>query len=85
MSSKLFVGGLPWSVTSGQLRDVFLEHGEVLDAKVVTDRHTGRSRGFGFVLFTNEAQAHKALAVDGTMIEGRRLRVEIARDRRDRS
>lgn len=85
MSSKIFVGGLPWSVTSNQLKDVFLEHGEVIEAKVVTDRHSGRSRGFGFVLFNDENQARQALCMDGTMLEGRHLRVEMAHphDRRN--
>jgi RNA recognition motif-containing protein len=95
MGTKLFVGGLPWSITDEQLRSAFLEHGEVVEAKVVTDRQTGRSRGFGFVVYAEESQAREALALDGTMLEGRMLRVEMAkegegkkggdRDRRDRS
>jgi RNA recognition motif-containing protein len=81
MSSKLFVGGLPWAVTSDQLRDHFAAHGDVVEAKVVTDRQTGRSRGFGFVTYGSEEEAQNALALDGQEFEGRRLRVELARDR----
>jgi RNA recognition motif-containing protein len=84
MSTKLFVGGLPWAVTSDQLKDHFAPHGEVVEAKVVTDRQTGRSRGFGFVLYNTEEEAQKALSMDGEEMDGRRIRVEIARDRDDR-
>jgi RNA recognition motif-containing protein len=84
MSSKLFVGGLPWAVTSEQLREHFAVHGDVVEAKVVTDRQTGRSRGFGFVVYNTEEEAQKALALDGAEIEGRRIRVELARDKDQR-
>lgn len=83
MSTKLFVGGLPWAVTNDQLRDHFAVHGEVVEAKVVMDRQTGRSRGFGFVIFNTEEEAKKALALDGEELEGRRIRVEVARDKRE--
>jgi len=80
MGSKLYVGGLPWATDNEALRDVFSVHGDVVEAKVVTDRQTGRSRGFGFVTFANEEDANKALALDGTELEGRRIRVDHARE-----
>jgi len=81
MSAKLFIGGLAWAVTSEQLRDYFAVHGEVVEAKVVTDKQTGRSRGFGFVVYSTEEDAQKALAFDGQEFEGRKIRVELARDK----
>ncbi|HJK92169.1 MAG TPA: RNA-binding protein [Polyangiaceae bacterium LLY-WYZ-15_(1-7)] len=82
MSKKLFVGGLPWATGDLDLRDAFEPYGEVVDAKVITDRETGRSRGFGFVTFAEEGQASAALeAMDGAELGGRRLRVDVAQER----
>ena len=82
MSNKLFVGGLSWGTSDSGLHDAFAEFGEVTDAKVITDRETGRSRGFGFVTFTNGDDAQSALnAMNGAELDGRTLNVDIAQDR----
>jgi len=81
MSNKVFVGGLPWATDSAALKDAFAAYGEVVEAKVITDRQTGRSRGFGFVTFTSEEDAQKALEMDGNEMEGRKIRVDLARER----
>jgi cold-inducible RNA-binding protein len=79
MSNKLFVGGLSWNTSDESLRSSFASYGEVTDAKVVTDRETGRSRGFGFVTFAQEADAQSAIAaLDGTVLDGRTIRVNVA-------
>lgn len=78
-SSKLFVGGLSWSTDENSLREAFSSFGEVIEAKVVMDRETGRSRGFGFVSFTSVADAESALqSMDGRAIGGRSVRVNFA-------
>ena len=82
MSNKLFVGGLAWATDSEALKTAFSEYGEVEEAKVVTDRDTGRSRGFGFVTFTDEEAAKNALALNGTELDGRTIRVDIASEKR---
>ena len=82
MGNKLFVGGLSWGTTDAGLRTAFEKHGEVTDAKVITDRETGRSRGFGFVTFaTDEAAAAATEAMNGTELDGRTIRVNAAEDR----
>ncbi len=82
MSSKLFVGGLSWNTTDQSLAEAFSEFGEVTEAKVILDRDTGRSRGFGFVTFDAPADAEKAIeAMDGSEIDGRSVRVNIAEDK----
>ncbi len=79
---KLYVGNLPWSTTEADLRDMFSSFGEVLSAAVITDRDTGRSRGFGFVEL-EAAGAEKAVAeLDGRDFGGRALRVNEAHDKR---
>lgn len=82
--NKLFVGSLPWSVNSDGLREMFAQYGEITEAIVITDRDSGRSKGFGFVTFANEADAQKALEMDGKEIEGRTIVANIARPREDR-
>lgn len=63
---RVYVGNLPWDVDSGRLEQVFSEHGKVVEAKVVYDRETGRSRGFGFVTMSNETELNDAVAaLDG--------------------
>jgi cold-inducible RNA-binding protein len=80
MAQKLFVGGLPFSTSNDQLRDLFAEVGEVASATVVTDRDTGRSRGFGFVeMATNEGAEEAISRFNGRDYEGRRLQVEKAK------
>lgn len=86
MSKKLYVGGLPYSVTDERLEEVFGEHGTIESARVITDRDTGRSRGFGFVEMENQAEAESAIAaLNGTDLDGRTLTVNEARPREDRS
>ena len=84
MSKKLFVGGLSWDTTDEGLRTAFERFGAVTEAKVITDRDTGRSRGFGFVTFEAEGDATTAISeMDGSTLDGRQLRVNEAQDRRD--
>ena len=83
MSTKIFVGGLSWGTDDDGLRDAFGAYGEVTDAKVITDRDTGRSRGFGFVTFTTEDEAADAIeSMNGAELDGRTLRVDSAHDKR---
>lgn len=82
MGNKLFVGGLAWATTDQSLRAAFEAHGEVKDARVITDRETGRSRGFGFVTMGDDESAKKAMeAMDGAEIDGRNVRVNEAQER----
>ena len=81
MATKLFVGGLSYSTSNERLREVFAESGEVQSATVVTDRETGRSRGFGFVEMATNEEAEKAIArLNGQEVDGRRLQVEKAKE-----
>ncbi|XP_066266456.1 uncharacterized protein [Branchiostoma lanceolatum] len=76
---KLFVGGLSWDTTSDGLESTFSEYGEITDCKVITDRETNRSRGFGFVTFANDGDAANAKkCMDGTDLDGRQIRVDYA-------
>ena len=82
MSNKLFVGGLSWDTNDGGLRAAFERFGQVTEAKVITDRDTGRSRGFGFVSFTDPSAARTAMEeMNGAELDGRNLRVNEAQDR----
>ena len=82
MSKKLFVGGLSWGTTDDGLHGAFSQFGEIVEAKVITDRETGRSRGFGFVTFANDEGATKAIAeMDGTELDGRTIKVNEAEDK----
>ncbi len=84
MGTKLFVGNLSWNTTDSTLYEAFSQFGEVTEARVITDRDTGRSRGFGFVTFADTAASEKATsALDGTELDGRQIRVNEAQDRRD--
>jgi RNA recognition motif-containing protein len=79
---KLYVGNLPFSTTEEDLREMFEQHGPTVSVRVITDRETGRSRGFGFVEFEEESSAEKALqALNGAELGGRSLRVNEAQDR----
>jgi len=80
VAKKLFVGNLPFSVTDEQLNETFKAMGEVGSANVVTDKFSGRSRGFGFVEMTQDADAEKAVKeLNGKEIEGRKIVVNEAR------
>ncbi|KAF3456635.1 hypothetical protein FNV43_RR01289 [Rhamnella rubrinervis] len=81
-SSKLFVGGLSWGTDDQSLRDAFSGFGDVVEARVIVDRNTGKSRGFGFVGFSSEDSASSALsAMDGQDLQGRNIRVSYATER----
>lgn len=83
MSKKLYVGNLPFTTTDDELREVFEKHGAVESAKVITDRDTGRSRGFGFVEMGDAGAAETAMrALNGMELGGRSLRVDEAQERR---
>ena len=83
MSSKLFVGNLSFSTTEDRLQETFGQFGSVVEAKIILDRDTGRPRGFGFVTMDSEDSAQEAIdGMNGTMLDGRPLRVNIAEERR---
>lgn len=83
---NIYVGNLPFTATDADLRKLFADYGTITSAAVITDRDTGRSRGFGFIELADEALAGKAVGnLDGQDWEGRRLTVNKARPRSDRS
>jgi RNA recognition motif-containing protein len=80
MGNKLYVGGLPYSVTEGRLQEIFQAHGTVESARVISDKFTGQSRGFGFVEMSSGGEAQKAIeALNGTQLDGRTLVVNEAK------
>jgi RNA recognition motif-containing protein len=82
MSKKLFVGGLSWDTNDQKLQTAFARFGEITEARVITDRDTGRSRGFGFVTFTDGEHANAAInAMNGTELDGRSIKVNEAMDK----
>jgi len=86
MGSKIYVGGLPYAATEQQLSDLFAQHGTVASARVITDKFTGQSRGFGFVEMSSDEEAQKAIAaLNGTQMDGRTLTVNEARPQRTNS
>jgi RNA recognition motif-containing protein len=86
MSSKLYVGNLSFQTGEVELQELFGTQGEVVTANLITDRDTGRSRGFGFVEMAQEEDAQKAIQnLDGQDFMGRNLKVNLARPREDRS
>jgi RNA recognition motif-containing protein len=86
MASKLFVGSLPFSTTDEQLLELFKEFGTVVSAKVIFDRYTNRSRGFGFVEMSTDEEAKAAKdGMDGKEVEGRAITVNEARPQEKRS
>jgi cold-inducible RNA-binding protein len=85
MSKKLFVGSLAWETTEDELRDLFAQFGEVEEAIIITDRDSGRSKGFGFVTFVNDEDADKAIeALNGSDLKGRNIVVNEAKPRENR-
>lgn len=86
MSTKIFVGNLPFSVTDASLRSNFGEFGKVSSAKVMMDRDTNKSKGFGFVEMGSADQAQAAIsALNGVSVDGRTISVSLARPREDRA
>jgi RNA recognition motif-containing protein len=86
MGNKLYVGGLPFSVTEDRLQEIFSAHGSVESSKVISDKFTGQSRGFGFVEMSSGSEAKKAIeSLNGTQLDGRTLTVNEAKpmERRD--
>lgn len=84
MSKKVFVGGLSWNTTDDGLNAAFGVFGSVVEARVVTERGTGRSRGFGFVTYADEESAKKAVTeMNGKELDGRKIRVDEAKDTRE--
>lgn len=82
LSKKLFVGGLAWATTQESLSQAFGQFGPVVEAQVIMDRETGRSRGFGFVTFENPSDADQAMrSMDGADLDGRKIRVNEAQSR----
>lgn len=80
MSKRLFVGGLPYTVTSAQLEEMFAKVGKVVSAAVISDKYTGRSKGFGFVEMEDDADADKAIeTLNQTDMDGRKIAVNVAR------
>ena len=85
MGKKLFVGGLSWDTTDDGLRQAFQPYGEITEAKVITDRDTGRSRGFGFVTFAGDEEGKTAIAkMDGTNLDGKTIKVNEAQEKSPR-
>ncbi|KAI8595481.1 hypothetical protein EDD21DRAFT_344516 [Dissophora ornata] len=82
MSSKIYVGNLSWNTNDNTLRDAFGQFGQVLDSIVMTDRETGRSRGFGFVTFGSQVEADTAVSnMNDQELDGRRVKVNLANAR----
>jgi RNA recognition motif-containing protein len=82
VSTKLFVGSLPWSVNDDELKETFEKHGTVVSAKVITDRDTRRSRGFGFVEMESSSDANNAIqALNDSELNGRNIVVNEAKSR----
>jgi RNA recognition motif-containing protein len=81
-NNRLYVGNLSWSTSNESLRDAFSSSGKVVEAKVMTERETGRSRGFGFVTYSTEQEANAAVEVmNATTLDGRQIKVAIAEER----
>ncbi len=86
MGSKIYVGGLPYSATEQQLSDLFAAHGAVASARIITDKFTGQSRGFGFVEMSSDSEAQAAsTALNGAEMGGRTLTVNEARPQEPRA
>src|SRR5207245_4011437 len=86
MNTKLFVGNVSFNTTENDLQDTFAAHGTVVEANLMTDRTSGRPRGFGFVTMASPEEAKKAIdALNGALLDGRNLTVNEARPREERS
>lgn len=83
--NKLYVGNLPYTVNDDGLKEMFAAAGEVVEAKVITDKFSGRSKGFGFVTMADDAAAQKAISeMEGKEFDGRQVKVNVARPMRER-
>ena len=83
MQKKLFIGGLSWDTNESGLRAAFERFGDIEEVKIITDRNTGRSRGFGFITFSDEAAAQTAMReMDGTELDNRNIKVNEAHERK---
>lgn len=83
---NIYITGLNYSINDADLNDLFAEYGEITSAKVIMDRETGRSRGFGFVEMPNDAEGQKAIdTLNGTELEQKVISVSVARPRTERS
>lgn len=92
MSKTLYVGNLPWSTTEEELKNIFSNYGNVISARIISDRNTGRSRGFGFVEVEDNSAEKMISALNGSEVKGRKIvvneakpRAEKPRERRPRS
>ena len=85
MGTKLFVGKLPYSFTNDQLEQLFTQFGKVISARVINDKMTGQSKGFGFVEFGTAAEAQAAMALNNTQVDGQTIVVSEARPPENRS
>ena len=82
---NIYVSNLPFAVVDEDLRSYFAEYGDVISAKVIMDKYTNRSKGFGFVEMSDDAAGQKAIAeLDGATVEGRSIKVNIAKPREER-
>ena len=82
---NIYVGNLSWNLKDQDLANLFAEFGEVTSAKIINDKFTGRSKGFGFVEMTDDTAAQKAIGeLDGATVEGRAIRVAVAKPREER-
>ncbi len=82
---NIYVGNLPYNISDDELRDIFAAYGEVTSAKMITDRNTGRSKGFGFVEMPNQEEGDKAIeALNDSDLQGRNIKVNLARPREER-
>ncbi|MFA6338782.1 MAG: RNA-binding protein [Candidatus Paceibacterota bacterium] len=85
MAKKLYVGGLAWATTNDSLKQAFAQYGEVEDVQVITDKMTGKSRGFGFVTMVDDGAAEQAIqTLNGAELDGRNITVNEARPKSDR-
>lgn len=84
MNKRIYVGNIPFDTTDADLEELFSRHGNVVSARVITDRETGRSRGFGFVEMDADAAEEAIRVLDGKDLGGRPLRVNEAREREQR-
>jgi RNA recognition motif-containing protein len=81
--NKLYVGNLPYNITQEQLKEIFEKFGEVIEAIIITDKFSGRSKGFGFVTFADEKAAEEALKMNEEEVMGRKIVVNIARPKKE--